>query len=69
MGVKGVDAESTGRDNDPGGLGDLPDSQAPNMAQSQQRDSVSGPRHVTIRRTIPFCTDPGREIVNVPREH
>ena len=35
MGVKGVDAESTGRDNDPGGLGDLPDSQAPNMAQSQ----------------------------------
>ena len=35
MGIKGVDAGSTGRDNDPGGLGDLPDSQAPNMAQSQ----------------------------------
>ena len=35
MGIKGVDAGSTGRDNDPGGLGDLPDSQGPNMAQSQ----------------------------------
>ena len=69
MGVKGVDAESTGRDNDPGGLGDLPDSQGPNMAQSQERDSVSGPPHVTIRRIISFCTNPGREIVNVLREH
>ena len=29
---KGVDAESTGRDNDPRGLGDMPDSQVPNMA-------------------------------------
>ena len=48
MGIKGVDAGSTGRDNDPGGLGDLPDSQGPNMAQSQERDSVSGPPHVTI---------------------
>ena len=35
MGIKGVDADSAGRDNDPGGLGDLPDSQGPNMAQSQ----------------------------------
>ena len=40
---KGVDAESTGRDNDPRGLGDMPDSQGPRMAQSQLRDSVSGP--------------------------
>ena len=69
MGVKGADADSTGRDNDPGGLGDLPDSQGPNMAQSQKRDSVSGPPHVTIRRLIPFCTNSGREIVNVLREH
>ena len=28
MGIKGVDADSTGRDNDPGGLGDMPDSQS-----------------------------------------
>ena len=40
---KGVDAESTGRDNDPRGLGDMPDSQGPSMVQSQLRDSVSGP--------------------------
>ena len=40
---KGVDAESTGRDNDPRGLGDMPDSQGPSMAQSHLRDSVSGP--------------------------
>ena len=68
MGVKGVDAESTGRDNDPGGLGDLPDSQGPNMAQSQERDSVSGPPHVTIRR-LSHGTPLGREINNVLREH
>ena len=63
MGVKGVDAESTGRDNDPGGLGDLPDSQSPNMAQSQERDSVSGLPHVTIRR-LSHGTPLGREINN-----
>ena len=68
MGVKGVDADSTGRDNDPGGLGDLPDSQGPNMAQSQERDSVSGLPHVTIRR-LSHGTPLGREINNVLREH
>ena len=65
---KGVDAESTGRDNDPRGLGDMPDSQGPSMAQSQHRDSVSGPLPVTIRR-LSHGTPLGREITNVLREH
>ena len=45
-------AGSTGRDNDPDGLGDMPDSQAPSMAQSQMRDSVSGP-HISPPGVFP----------------
>ena len=40
----------------------------PNMAQSQERDSVSGLPHVTIRR-LSHGTPLGREINNVLREH
>ena len=35
-------AGSAGRDNDPGGLGYMPDSQGPNMAESQYRDMCFG---------------------------
>ena len=49
---KGVDAESTGRDNDPRGLGDMPDSQGPSMAQSHLRDSVSEP-HISPPGVFP----------------
>ena len=38
------------------------------LAQSQIRDSVSGPPHVTIRR-LSHGTPLGREINNVLREH
>ena len=33
----------SGRDNDPGGLGDMPDSQGPNMAEKPIGTGVSGP--------------------------
>ena len=68
MGIKGVDAGSTGRDNDPGGLGDLPDSQGLSVAQSQHWDSVSGTPYITIRR-LSHGTPLGREISNVLWEH
>ena len=35
-------AGSAGRDNDPGGLGYMPDSHGPNMAESQNRDECFG---------------------------
>ena len=35
-------AGSAGRDDDPGGLGYMPDSQGPNMAESQYRDMCFG---------------------------
>ena len=35
-------AHGSGRDNDPGGLGDMPDSQGPNMAEKPIGTGVSG---------------------------
>ena len=36
-------AHRSGRDNDPGGLGDMPDSQGPNMAEKHIGTGVSDP--------------------------
>ena len=66
MGVKGVDADSTGRDNDPGGLGYMPDSQGSSMAQSQHWDRCFGTPRFSIKRLFPLGTNLGREITNVP---
>ena len=43
-----VGAESTGRDNDPGGLGDMPNLHGPILARAKT-GTVSGPPHLTIR--------------------
>ena len=62
-------ARSTGRDNDPGGLGYMPDSQGSSMAQSQHWDRCFGTPRFSIRRLFPLGTNLGREITNVPWEH
>ena len=59
-------ARSTGRDNDPGGLGYMPDSQGSSMAQSQHWDRCFGTPRFSIRRLFPLGTNLGREITNVP---
>ena len=57
-------AGSAGRDNDPGGLGYMPDSQGPNMAKSQYRDRCFGSPVIHHQASLPQGTHLGREIIN-----
>ena len=56
-------AHRSGRDNDPGGLGDMPDSQGPNMAEKPIGTGVSGAL-LPARRLFPVAQILGREIFN-----
>ena len=57
-------AGGAGRDNDPGGLGYMPDSQGPNMAKSQYRDRCFGSPVIHHQASLPQGTHLGREIIN-----
>ena len=65
---------STGRDNDPGGLGDVPDLQGLGLAQSQHWDSVSGPPYFHHQASFPWHSfrernyqcPPGALIISLP---
>ena len=46
-------AGSAGRDNDPGGLGYMPDSQGPNMTESQYRDMCFGAPRIHRQESLP----------------
>ena len=59
-------AGSAGRDNDPGGLGYMPDSQGPNMAKSQYRDRCFGSPVIHHQASLSQGTHLGREIINGP---
>ena len=56
-------AHRSGRDNDPGGLGDMPDSQGPNMAGKPIGTGVLGALF-PARRLFPVAQILGREMFN-----